>query len=217
MREIPGRTSRTSWRGWSSSHKIESEAMRFFESTLERDMHTLLSADPDIVRFAVQPHRLTYWCEEPGSWPVKRQYVPDVVAQTRSGACTIFEAKSRTFSTVAPWTLREPFIRKAYRDDHGLEMVVLTESEIRSQPRLSNCQILLQHRPFVADHETLLVLRQVLEMIRLPATIGVVILAAADRGAETARAYSVVLQMIMSGEVVFDHARPLSLDCEITQ
>lgn len=191
--------------------------MRFFESTLERDMQTLLSADPEIVRFAVQPHRLTYWCDEPGAWPVKRQYVPDVIAQGRSGACVIFEAKSQAFATKAPWTVREPFIRRAYRDDHGLEMVVLTENEIRSQPRLSNCQILLQHRPFVADHETLMILRRALETTCLPATIGVVVSAAADRGAETAKAYSVVLQMIMSGELVFDHAQPLSLDCEITQ
>ena len=189
--------------------------MRFFESTLERDLHTLLSADPDIVRFAVQPHRLTFWCEEPGSWPVKRQYVPDVVAQTRSGARIIFEAKSQTFSTKAPWTLREPFIRKAYREDHGLEMVVLGEPEIRSQPRLSNCRILLQHRPFVVDHETLLTLRRVLKGAYLPSSIGRVLDAAVGQGADAARAYSVILQMIMSGELSFDHVQMLSLECEV--
>lgn len=217
VRKMPGRTARTSWRAFSASHKIESEAMRFFESTLERDMHTLLSADPEIVRFAVQPHRLTYWCDEPGSWPVKRQYVPDVIAQTKSRRCLIFEAKSQTFSTKAPWSLREPFIRKAYREDHGLEMVVLTESQIRSQPRLSNCQILLQHRPFVADHETMLVLRRVLETTRLPSSIGAVLEAAAGQGVDAPQGYSVILQMIMSGELSFDHSKALSLDCQVSR
>lgn len=138
-----------------------------------------------------------------------------MVAQTRSGARIIFEAKSQTFSTKAPWTLREPFIRKAYREDHGLEMVVLGEPEIRSQPRLSNCRILLQHRPFVVDHETLLILRRVLKGAYLPSSIGRVLDAAVGRGADAARAYSVILQMIMSGELSFDHARMLSLECEV--
>lgn len=217
VRKMPGRTYRTSWRGFSASHKIESEAMRFFESTLERDMHTLLSADPEIVRFAVQPHRLTYWAEEPGAWPIKRQYVPDVVAQMKSGVCVIFEAKSITFAGSNPWRSREPFIRKAYQEDHDIDLVVLTENEIRSQPRLANCQVMLQHRPFALDHETALIVRQVVEDFPSSSTIGAIQAAAAERGADRGRTYSVIMQMIMSGELKFKHDRPLALDSEITR
>lgn len=217
VRKMPGRVARTSWRGFSASHKIESDAMRFFESTLERDLHTLLSADPDVARFAVQPHRLTYWAEEPGAWPVKRSYVPDVLAQLKSGACVIYEAKSVAFAEAEPWRSREPFIRKAYRDDHGLELVVLTEHDIRIQPRLANCQMMLQHRPFAADPATLLLLRRVLETADLPTAIGTIIDRAIERGAEAAAAFSVIMQMIMSGELIFRHDRLLCPDCLVSK
>lgn len=83
-----------------------------------------------------------------------------------------------------PWRSREPFIRKAYRDDHGLELVVLTEHDIRVQPRLANCQMMLQHRPFVADPATLLLLRQTLETMDFPTAIGMMVDRAIERGAD---------------------------------
>lgn len=211
VRKMPGRVPLPTWRGWSSSHKAIGRA--FFETTLERDLLILLSADPNIVKFKVQPHALAYWSDE--ARPTKRSYVPDVVALDVSGQIVVLDAKATIYASHEKWLSKERAIRRAYEKDHGASFVVMTERQIRQQPRLSNCQIMLTHR-VPADLTGLTVVRGVIDQeVGGEVDIAAVSRAASSYGVEQARAFSVVMQMALAGELKLDHSAPLSLATKV--
>lgn len=210
VRDVRRRSDRQSWRGFSASHKIAAASMGFCESVLEKDQHTLLSADPSVVRFAVQPHRLTYTLFDSRGRPVKRSYTPDAVVQQRDGRCVVLEVKASTFANGEPWRSREQVIRAAYKNDHGLDFVVMTEAQIRNQPRLDNCKIMLRHRTFTPDPTSLLIVRQVIGEAVSPTTIGALLSAAEPIGGNRSRCFSAIMQITLAGEVAIDMSVPLS-------
>lgn len=133
----------SSIRGWSSSTKTIGPAV--FESLLERDAQTLISVDARVERYAVQSHRLIYWTSE-GASMRRREYTPDLVLEMQGSRRVVVEVKARALAEMQAWTKVEAHIRQAYREDHDATFVVLTEEDIRQEPRLSNAQIMLAHR-----------------------------------------------------------------------
>ena len=196
------------YRGFSASHKIASPSMAICESTLERDQHTLLSADPEVTRFAVQPHWLSFWTvDQDGAW-VRRRYAPDIIAEMRDGRRVVIEVKSAAFANTEKWRDRAKAIQSAYAE-HGIGFVVFTEADIRNQPRLDNSREMLRHRGFGRDHQTSLFVRWAMATVKPPATIADILAEVVRLGGEIDAAYSVVLQFALSGEVAVDLSAPL--------
>ena len=199
-----------SWRGFYPSTKALGRA--FFESTLERDLQTLLCANPAIEAYAVQPHDLTYyWLDQGAFWPTKSSYVPDVVTIDRAGRVVVIDAKASFFAHQPRWRLREAAIRRAYEEDHGVAFVVLTEREIRQQPRLRNCEALLSHRAPPDDPHAELMATTALEAAGGGATISEISRALASNSVSDRRAFSAVMRLALAGRAKFDLSQPISL------
>ena len=209
VREFRKQRLRHAWRGFSSSHKIRSGRMRIVESTLERDAHTLLSADPQVLHFGVQPHWLTFVDRDEQGRAVRRRYAPDIIAQLRNGRRVVIEVKSVTFATAEPWASRHHAIRVAYAE-HDIDFIIQTEVEIRNQPRLENCRVMLSHRSFGLDARHLIAVRSSLGATSSPATISTIIDMAQTNGGEKSPSFSTLMQMILAGEIIADLSVPLS-------
>jgi hypothetical protein len=214
VRQRPRRGLTPSWDGFFASHKALGPAP--FDSLQERDTQTLLCADPRIKVYAVQPHQLIYWGPDSSGELMKRTYTPDFAALDRDGQVLIIEVKAKIFSESPKWRLLEPFIREAYETDHGARFLLFTEDQIRAQPRLSNCQIMLRHRPPPDDEAGELAAREVLEDLHGEASLGDVCSELEARGIDERRAFSALMRIALSGEISLDLSQPLSASTRIT-
>ena len=196
------------WGGYFSSLKAKGPTP--FESLLERDLLTLLSVDPRINEFAVHPHRLIYWMPGANGFPIKREYVPDVVVVDRDGRIIVIDAKARHFARDPKWTLRQPHIAEAYAVDHHAHFLVLTEDEIRAQPRLTNCQIIHRYRGPPEDFQATLVMRQIIGDARASVMMGQLCLLAEEAGIDQRRSFSALMRLFMCGFVSIDLSKPIS-------
>lgn len=124
----------------------KAEGAAEFESTLERDLLTLLEFSPEVRRFEVQPVTLTW--DDRGR---ERRYTPDALAHFqpvsgREPLPQLYEVKYRVDLQTGWAELRPKFkaaIRFAKAQDWRFKLI--TEREIRT-PYLGNAQFLL---PFV--------------------------------------------------------------------
>ena len=128
--------------GVAARSKAIGQAM--FESTLERDLITLLQFDSRVSRFEVQPMRIE-WCDDSGS---ERAYTPDVLAYFDDSdmKTTLYEAKYRS-ELKADWQNLKPKFKAAIKcaREQGWRFKIITEKEIRT-PHLENAKFLL---PFI--------------------------------------------------------------------
>jgi hypothetical protein len=216
VREVKRRNFLCAVDGDGGDHKALGAAP--FRSLLERDLRTLLGANPDIAHYAVEPHVLTYYIPDGRGGQERHDYVPDVVCRYRAGAIVVIDAKALFIAGRPSWTRRRPHIEEAYRLDHGVTFLTLDETEIRAEPRLSNCQVMERHRFIVPDQVALLRVRDALAELGLPTTIAAVVRAARlnDRPGEC-RAYTAVMNLALAGEVTLDLGRPFSFDTEIRE
>ncbi|UIY43420.1 Tn7 transposase TnsA N-terminal domain-containing protein [Methylobacterium radiotolerans] len=195
--------------GDGSDHKSLGPAP--FRSLLERDLRTLLGANPTIVDYAIEPHELKYFIANKRGGYDPHVYVPDVVCRCRQGRIVVIDAKISFIASRPEWKNREPFIREAYWLDHGVRFTTIQELDIRAQPRLANCQILERHRYIVPDYAALLRIRDVLAEIGLPATIEAAVRSARlnSRDGEC-RAFTAIMNLALAGELILDLATPFS-------
>ncbi|MBZ9797757.1 hypothetical protein [Mesorhizobium sp. ES1-4] len=174
-------------------------------SLLERDLHTLLEADPSFESFALEAHSLIYFAPAEHGSLQRRTYTPDVVARTTSGAIVVLEAKAAALRAKPNWVEREHLIRDAYWCDHGVRFCVLTELDIRKEPRLSNCKIIVS-RARGADESDLSL--RLLDAIStgprtLAALYGMVL-------APKASIFATIMALVYRGNIQFDLAQQLS-------
>ncbi|MHC8491238.1 Tn7 transposase TnsA N-terminal domain-containing protein [Thalassospira sp. SM2505] len=102
-------------------------------------MIRLLEFDPAVLRYREQPEPLTYF--ESGK---QRKYTPDFIAQMTRGL-TVFEVKPYDQSIMSP--LKERLVAfKEHYAAQDIDFVVMTEREIRREPRLSNITKLLRYQ-----------------------------------------------------------------------
>lgn len=111
----------------------------YWESQLERDAIVLFETDPSIRTYSEQPFTLEY--RHAGrihhytpDFKVKRQACRQIVEVKPDKEAALPENQER-FALVAKLLL-----------EHGYDFAVLTESEIRIQPRLANAKLLLRYR-----------------------------------------------------------------------
>lgn len=203
------RGARQSWSGTFASGKALGPSP--FRSFLERDCQTLIEANPAIAAYSVEPHVLTYSTPNPAGGFEKRTYVPDFGLILAGGEILIVDAKADALRQTAGWTRREPYIREAYAVQHGVRFLVLTESSIRKEPRLSNCQEMLAHREPGTDLAAITAIRDVLAIVERSSTIGALAAAASllsPPGQD--RAFTAIMRLALRGEVKLDLSRPLS-------
>lgn len=110
----------------------------WWESQLEQDYIYLLEFDPDVTSYQEQPPTISYVANGK-----KRRYTPDFLVE-RHGKKQIIEVKPEDhitkeknlllFNSVAPIFSRE-----------GYEFNLVTDKEIRVQPRLSNIKLLTRY------------------------------------------------------------------------
>jgi hypothetical protein len=102
-------------------------------------MIRLLEFDPAVLSYREQPEPITYF--ESGK---RRKYTPDFIAQMTSGV-TVFEVKPYEQSITSPLKERLVAFREHYAAQ-GIDFLVMTEREIRKEPRLSNITKLLRYQ-----------------------------------------------------------------------
>lgn len=209
----------TAFRGFGGERKIVSAAP--YRSILVAEYRALLDADPLVERFAAYPHVLTYSrLTKDGRWE-RKTYTPDVALRTKGGEgrrskTVVVEVRADELRAEKAWREREPFIRHAYAVDHGVEFFVFGESEIRREPRLSNCKRLNAHRwRGRSDDEARRRLEDVLPHVLPKATDRMPIVDLVERadlpppnGAN--RAFDAVANLILEGWLFIDHRVPLS-------
>lgn len=206
-----GRT--PSYHGVHSGHKAL--GLPIFESLLERDFQTVLCADPRVKAYAVQAHQLRFWVPLPSGSTVAHIYTPDVCALLRDGSQIVFEVKHSSFVNRSSWRNREPFIRRAYLHDHDVPFAIVTEREIRVQPRLSNYELMLRHRHQEDDVESEFAIREALTKFPLHCQIGELCGALTIARDSLRRGFSAVIRLALKGEIVLDLDKPLNLSTAI--
>ncbi len=129
------RRSHTTHVGWFASRKFDQIG---YESHLERDFLRLCEADPAVTFLREQPCTLFY-ADENG---VTRDHTPDF-ALVRNGAAVIVETKYA--DDAAKYAYRTKVLTRelALR---GIAYEMMTEHEIRREPRLGNAVELLRGR-----------------------------------------------------------------------
>lgn len=206
-----GRT--PSYHGVHSGHKAL--GLSLFESLLERDFQTVLCADPRVKAYAVQPHQLRYWIPSPSGSMASHIYTPDVCALLGDGRPIVFEVKHSSFLNRSSWQNRERLIRSAYLNDHDVLFAVVTEREIRVQPRLSNYELMLRHRHPEDDLESEFAIRDALARLPLGCQIGELCSALVIASDNLRRGFSAVIRLALKGEIVLDLDKPLNLSTAI--
>jgi hypothetical protein len=204
-----------SYHGVHGGHKALGLAL--FESLLERDFQTVLCADPRVQAYAVQSHRLRYWLPSVSGVQTQHTYTPDAVVVLKDGRPAVFEVKHSRLRLRSGWQKREPHIRRAYIEDHGVHFQVVTEQDIRIQPRLSNYEIMLRHRHPMDDAEAEIAVRDALYRVHQRPNIGEVCDACLLRNNRLSRIYSALIRLALSGEIALDLDTPLSLATAIVR
>jgi hypothetical protein len=117
-----------------------------WESQLERDLVYLLEFDPTVVGYREQPFTI-----ELGLLGRRRRYTPDFLVE-RTQARSVIEVKPAAQAQRPEF--QELFAAAAAAlTEQGLSYQVMTEREIRPQPRLDNIRWLVRYRGITAGNQ----------------------------------------------------------------
>jgi len=129
----PVKKTKGSYPGYVPSQKMR--RMIGVESTLERDLAILLEVDPDVDAYTEQPITIEYRLDD--KW---HSYTPDFAVQ-RIGLIKFVEVKPE-WKALRPDNVRKFAAIRAVLAKSGRPFIVLTEKDIRRQPRLRNAELL---------------------------------------------------------------------------
>lgn len=122
-----------SYPGYVPSKKMR--RMIAVESTLERDFVILLDADTAVDAYTEQPTTIEYIVDGK-----QHSYTPDF-AVSRGGNLTFIEIKPEA-KALRPENIRKFIAIRAAFAERNYHFIVLTEMDIRRQPRLRNAELL---------------------------------------------------------------------------
>ena len=115
---------------------LKTGRMVWFESFLERDFIHLLEFDPDVVSFAEQPLTLEYLHQGK-----TRKYTPDFHVQYAAQRQVLVECKPTVFVDREDNQIKFA-AGQAWCAERGWAFRVVTEADIRREPRLANVKLL---------------------------------------------------------------------------
>lgn len=196
--------------GWIA---LQSGGTAHYESTLERDLLTLLDFDSDVTHILVQPFSVAY--EHEGK---KRSYTPDVQVTRRhsSGRLLqeVFEVKYHD-ELRKRWDEFLPGFRAANQHcrKHHAMFSVMTERRIRT-PRLANANFLRRSRN---QREDPIARVQLLEGLRMlgPTTLKGLLSVVYCSESERTEALRTLWRLVATKQIGIDLDRPLSLHTPI--
>ncbi|WP_337165333.1 TnsA endonuclease N-terminal domain-containing protein [Vibrio fluvialis] len=200
--------------GLAASNKADKP---FFESTLERDLLTLLEFDPNVISYDVQPVKVG-WTDIDGK---PHSYVPDVLAQYRPGGChfslkdsVLFEVKYRN-DIQQNWHEYKPKFKAAirYAKTIGCRFKLMTEVEIRTV-YMENARFLLPYLDRQAsDGHTELLLHQLVKMRQC--SIEALLKAIFNDKWAQAELVPTLWRLVASGRICTDLNIPLTMSSSI--
>lgn len=168
----------------------------WWESQIERDFIYLLEADREVVAFKGQPFRVEYFLDD-----IKKTYVPDFYVE-RKGKRQVVEVKP---ASKAGSEKNRDIFRCVSRvcEKNGYEFIVVTDKEIRVQPRLDNVKLLFKYSRTPLSH---LVVSEVERYLREKGPTALGELMARVEGATIEQ----LLAMTYHGYVDVEHLEPIS-------
>ncbi|WP_232288002.1 TnsA endonuclease N-terminal domain-containing protein [Pseudoalteromonas sp. NJ631] len=119
--------------------------MCLVESSLEYDACFYLEYSPKIKHFEAQPLHFMYTFEGKTT-----KYTPDFLLTNTSNKQQLIEIKPK-YETVKPdFITRFAQKRKTAREEHGIDLVLVTEAQICVEPMLDNFKLLHQYAGYQA-------------------------------------------------------------------
>lgn len=134
-------------RGYFPSRKMG--RMIEWESLLERDAILLLEFSSAVVRYREQPTNVDFYMD--GGL---RRYIPDFEAEMTNEAIIHIEVKPASKLAKPEIAHRYWAIAKHY-EKGNISFQILTEKELRTEPRLGNLKLLAYHQPKLDDESSL--------------------------------------------------------------
>ncbi|GAA5056378.1 hypothetical protein GCM10023208_21050 [Erythrobacter westpacificensis] len=187
-----------------------------FESSLEAKAHLILSVDTRIRSYVCQPPPLRYWMPNDCGGQDKREYTPDFIALTTDDRLLAIDAKAARFANDPKWTSREPHIRRAYRSDHDVELIVWTEHELCAEPRLSNAQTMYRHRFAPLDPTLDITVFEKLGELRRASRIGELCdVMSTNFNVDASDTFGATMRLALEGLIHLDNTSRYSLETEI--
>lgn len=149
--------------GLFSSVKMERQVA--WESQLEFDHLRLMEVDNAVVAFHAQPEECPYVHQGK-----PRRYYPDLRVELADGSVRMVEVKYKADAD-APENKERFVIIKALYAERGISFEVVTELDIRRQPRLANAKLMLDYRDYDPSESLNLRVAEAFA-VRRPVTLG---------------------------------------------
>lgn len=167
-----------------------------WESLLERDYCAVLELDPAVLAYRSQPERMTLFVDGARRW-----HVPDFLVTLRSGDA--FHEVKPLAKTQKPDVNAMLTAAAAAAAERGLGYRVVTEEDIRLQPRLANAKLICR---YMCVEVSRLLRHDVITRVSLaPTTIGTLTEVLGERGG-----FVTVMGLIASGTLAIDMDVPLT-------
>ena len=144
---------------------VKMNAMVPWESGIEADHFCLLETDNSVISYMAQPHTLV--CTADGA---VHRYTPDAQVNSADGETKFVEVKRQVEARRLENQERFASITAAYRG-LGASFEVVTDEEIRREPRLSNAKLLLSCAAYSPEPELRVRVRQAFTNCQ-PRTLG---------------------------------------------
>ncbi len=117
---------------------IKNNSMSWWESQLERDYHYLIEFDPDVVSYETQSLKIEYFADGK-----IHRYTPDFRV-IRSNKKQIVEVKDEKKARKEEYVTLFGKVRPICERE-GYQFVVVTDKDIRVQPRLNNVKLIYKY------------------------------------------------------------------------
>jgi hypothetical protein len=173
---------------------IKNGRMVWWESQIERDYLYLLEIDPDVVSYEEQPLKIRYYLDgEP------HLYTPDLRVIRRDKQ-QIVEVKDKKAA------VREEYVELFRRvapicQDQGYEFVVVTDQDIRIQPKLDNIKLICKYaKASVTSVHQILLYSLFADMASL--TLEEIIGGFASKGIPNSVVYALIYRGILSVDLM---------------
>ena len=171
----------------------------------ELGLHYHLEFDPDIVWYKPQPEWITL--EVDGKLV---EHCPDFLCKTQSGYSYYLEAKGDE-EAQSPEVKARTNAAKAYAKARGMGYVLLTSSEIRREPKVSNSKLIFRH---VSDRKNPIMEEKIIGVLEKgPAQIRDI---AAKIGSAIDATYGFTLHLASKHVVQFDMEKMITVNSVAT-
>jgi hypothetical protein len=209
----PVRASRHGYVGRLPSYRDADAGLLVFESLLERDFLVLLESDAGVTQIWPQPLTLTVRFLGHVYRPI-----PDFFSGHKPGERRLWEVRPAAVvltddvivqAEIDAWY--DAVAEEAYR--RGFEFHLMTERDIRIEPRLANSRHILRGAGDLVDNSAISAVMAVLPCLPDPVTIGAV----RDAAGRDVNAFWAIMRMIYRGEIKADMSQPFGDQTYLTR